>query len=137
LNRSHGIDHATDEWSAVTYIGNPENINSTYGLMDGSGTRLVECLREQGAPAFSAWLDWSTTYGLSETWPLLIGGVGLYHWMGVRFANNGLLRLANSAPGWCGVDDTLAEDQWIKWGPWAVIPVPLLLSFPSAELLEG
>jgi hypothetical protein len=136
LNRALSIEHATDEWSAVEYIGNPQHINSTYGLMDGSGARLVECLREQGAPAFTAWLDWETTYGLSQAWPLLVGGVGLYHWMGVRVADDGVLWIANSACGYGGVYNTLGQDQWDHYGPWAVISVPLLHSVPDIDVSE-
>jgi hypothetical protein len=130
LNRALYIDHATDEYSAVEYIGNPHNINSTYGLMDGSGGRLVQCLREQGAPAFNGWFDYDTAYALAQDWPLLIGGANWYHWVGVRGSGQGLLSLANSAPGWCGVDQELNSQQWYELGPFAVVAVPLLTAFP-------
>lgn len=130
INQSLSIDVATDEWSAVAYIGEPENINSEWGLMDASGARLVQCLREQGAPAFSAWLDWLSTYDLAVRMPLLIGGVNWYHWVGVRGADSGVLRLANSAPGWQGIDQVLGEDDWNGLGPFAVVAVPLLTRFP-------
>src|SRR5262252_4913385 len=106
LNGALYIDHATDEWSAVDYIGNPENINPEWGLMDGSGDRLVQCLREQGAPALNGWFDWHTAYQLALRWPLLIGGVGWNHWAGVRSASVNQLLLANPAPGWMGVNGT-------------------------------
>jgi len=130
LNRALAIDVATDEWAAVEYIGEPENINATWGLTDGSGTRLVECLREQGAPAFSSWPSWLATYQLATVMPLLIGGVAWNHWVGVRFGKNQRLHLANSALGWMGVTYDLSEAQWYDLGPFAVIPVPLLARFP-------
>ena len=129
LNRALGIDHATDEWSAVDYIGNPENINSTYGLMDGSGAVLASRLREQGAPALTAWPSWEETRNLAWNMPLLIGGVNWYHWVGVRCSLEDGLFLANSAEGYSGVYETLEEDQWIALGPFAVVAVPLLTSF--------
>jgi hypothetical protein len=130
LNRALAIDIATDEYSAVDYIGNPEHINSTYGLMDASGARLVTCLRQQGAPAFNFWPSWEEAYSLAERMPLLIGGVNWYHWVGVRVADNGYLMLANSAPGWMGVDQLLDSYQWLELGPFAAVAVPLLHSFP-------
>lgn len=131
LNRALWIDHAIDEFSAVEYIGEPQNINADYGLMDGSGARLAECLREQGAPAFTGWLDYWTTVQLATSMPLLIGGATWYHWVGVRGFDGMDLVLANSAPGWMGVEQVLSEAQWNKLGPFAVVAVPLLTQFPQ------
>lgn len=132
LNRALSIDHATEEWTAVEYIGTPQNINSTYGLMDGSGTRLVQCLREQGAPAFNGWLDWEYVHKLAQAMPLLLGGQGWYHWVGVCGTGSEYLVLANSAPGWMGVYDTLDVNQFELLGPFAVVAVPLLVHFPPS-----
>jgi hypothetical protein len=130
LNRALGIQHATDELGAVNYIGEPDNINSTYGLMDGSGTRLVQCLREQGAPALNGWWTWDQTYTMAGYMPLLIGGVGWNHWVGVRGSVGVNLDLANSAEGWQGITNLLSEGNWNELGPFAVVAVPLLRSFP-------
>lgn len=130
LNRALGIQTADSEWDAVNYIGTPTNINSAYGLMDGSGARLVECLREQGAPAFNFWPSWEQAYALATYMPLLAGGVGWNHWVGVRGVADGLLALANSAEGWASVYDTMGGPDWDRLGPFAVVAVPLLRSFP-------
>lgn len=136
LNRALGIDYATEEFEAADYIGYDHNINSTYGLMDASGQRLVECLREQGAPAFNAWLDYWWSCELAKNMPLLIGGVGWYHWVGVRGYADGVLQLANSAPGWMGVDQTIDEVQWEALGPFAVVAVPLLVHLPPIQTVQ-
>lgn len=133
-NRALSIDFATNEFTATDYIGDPEHINSTYGLMDASGTRLVQCLREQGAPAFTAWLDWDEAYHLAQNFPLLIGGAYWYHWVGVRYADGDLLFLANSAPGWMGVTQSMNSMQWYDLGPFAVVAIPLLLKFPPTPV---
>lgn len=125
LNRSVAIDVATDEWSSVAYIGQPEHINSTWGLMDASGSRLAYCLTEQGAPAFTGWLAFWETYRLAQIMPLLIGGQRWYHWSGVRFGEDSILYLANPAPGWMGIDDSMREDQFCNLGPFAIVAVPL------------
>ena len=130
LNRALGIQFATDEYSAINYIGDPQNINSTYGLMDGSGSVLRDRLREQGAPAFCWWPSWEQLYNISEFAPSLIGGVGWYHWVGVRRAEEGSLWIANSAEGWMDVTVMLTEDNFDDLGPFAAVTVPLLTQFP-------
>jgi hypothetical protein len=130
MNLSLYIDVATDEWSAVDYIGTPSNINSEWGLMDGSGSRLAACLTEQGAPAFTGWLDFATTYALATRMPLLIGGQAWYHWVGVRGIEGNDLAIVNSAPGWMGIYDTLGEANFGALGPFAVVAVPVYSQFP-------
>jgi hypothetical protein len=130
MNRAIGIDIATTEWDAVAYIGNPTNINSTYGLMDASGAQLVECLRMNGAPAFTSWASWSNALNWASKWPLLIGGVEWNHWVGVRYSTLDHLVLANSAPGWMGIHEVLLESDWYNLEPFAVVAVPLLRNLP-------
>lgn len=130
LNRALAIDYATDEYSAIDYIGQPDNINSWYGLMDGSGTRLAECLGEQGAPSFCLWPSWYQVLQLARLMPLLIGGVAWNHWVGVRYGDQ-VLYLANSAPGWMGVGNVLDSASWTALGPFAAVAVPLQRPLPS------
>jgi hypothetical protein len=130
MNRALGIQYATDELGAVNYIGEPDNINSMYGLMDASGSRLRDCLREQGAPAFCCWPTWDQVLYFAAIAPLLIGGVHWNHWVGVRSTDGGVLYLANSAAGWHDVYVTMTSNQFETEGPFAAVPVPLLQSFP-------
>ena len=130
LNRAMQIDVARDEYAAVDYIGQTEHINETYGLMDGSGARLVQCLREQGVAAVNGWWTWDETANLASHMGLLIGGVAWYHWVGVRRYNGYALEIANSAPGWMGITDTLTESDWVTLGPFAVVAAPLHVAFP-------
>jgi len=130
LNRALQIDNATDEWSAVDYIGNPENINATYGLMDGSGSVLAARLGEQGAPSVCLWPTWHQVLELARLMPLLAGGVAWNHWVGVRSTSGGVLYLANSAMGWCGIGDELVASDWTNLGPFAVVAVPLQRDLP-------
>lgn len=130
LHRAMGIQIAQDEYSAIEYIGDPDNINSVYGLMDASGGRLRECLREQGVAAANGWWTWDQAVGLSTHMGLLIGGVNWNHWVGVRGWDGSSLQLANSAEGWMGVYSTLSAGQWNALGPFAVVAAPLHVAFP-------
>lgn len=131
LNRAMGIQHATDERSSVDYIGNPDHINATYGLMDGSGGRLVQCLREQGVAAVNGWWTFEQVAQLAQHMGLLAGGVSWYHWIGIRSYNGSELAIANSAPGWMGIYDVLDSDDWLSLGPFAVVAAPLKVGFPA------
>lgn len=130
LNRALGIAYATDELSAADYIGIPQNINSTYGLMDASGARLGQCLTEQGAPSFCLWPTWDQLVQLAWVMPLLIGGVAWNHWVGVRYSD-AVLYLANSAPGWGEVSDIMDSSSFARLGPFAAVAVPLQRPLPS------
>lgn len=133
LNRAMGIDRGTDEWSAVELIGKPENINASYGLMDGSGGRLAQLLREDRGAAWTAWVGWSDICGLVVDHAVLLGGASWYHWIGVRdFASEGL-SIANSAPGWKGIYQTLNEQQFLALGPFASVVVPVHWEFPPSD----
>jgi hypothetical protein len=137
MNRALGIDVANDEWSAVSYIGTTANINAMYGLMDASGARLRECLREQGAPSFICWPSWSQLYAFAEHDAVLIGGVGWNHWVACRYvevpgeSHDNAICIANSAPGWMGVSDWLREEDFYRLGPFAAVVVPLYRAFPQ------
>lgn len=130
LNRAMGIQIAQDEYAAVDYIGDPDNINSIYGLMDASGGRLRDCLREQGVAAVNGWWTWDQAAQLATAMGLLIGGVGWNHWVGVRGFDGVQLQLANSAQGWMGVYTALSAAQWSALGPFAVVCAPLHVAFP-------
>jgi hypothetical protein len=130
LNRAMGIQLAQDEYAAVDYIGDPQNINSTYGLMDASGGRLRDCLREQGVAAVNGWWTWDQAAQLATGMGLLIGGVGWNHWVGVRKFDGVQLQIANSAQGWMGVYTTLSAGQWNSLGPFAVVAAPRHVAFP-------
>jgi hypothetical protein len=63
--------------------------------------------------------------------PVAVGGRAWYHWSGVRGydAANELLLLANPAPGWQGVGQTMSRGQFNQWGPFNAVR----LTHPAAE----
>lgn len=122
LERALGLNPYADEWSAVAEIGQPENINPTYGLMDGSGAQLRRVLNQYGQNSSQAWLSFDTAYAYYSQTPGMMSGGAIYHWVGVRgITGDGQLWVANSAPGYCGVYDTLSREQFNTWGPWSCV----------------
>lgn len=61
--------------------------------------------------------------------PVCIGGRGWYHWTGVRGIADGRLLLANPAPGWKGVSQSLTREQFEYLGSFSLVRV----QHPAAE----
>lgn len=122
MERATGVNPNASEQSAVAEIGQPQNINPTYGLMDGSGAQLQRVLLEgYGVPSSQAWLSFDTAYAYySQTAGMMSGGAW-YHWVGVRGVSDGLLWIANSAEGYKGVYSTLTREQFNALGPFSCV----------------
>ena len=103
-------------------IGYPQNINATYGLMDGSGVQLQAVLEDKyDQPAEQRWLTFDQAYAIAGQSPGCLGGSAWYHWVAVRGVSGPNLWIANSAPGWQGIWDYLSRDQFNSLGPFALV----------------
>ena len=121
LLRATQVDPGMDEWSAVGLIGQPQNINPTYGLMDGSGAQLQRVLRDYGVPSEQGWLTYDTAWATYSQVPGMMSGGAWYHWVGVRGTVNGNLWVANSAPGYKSVWDVVTREDFARLGPFSCI----------------
>ena len=126
VERAVGAGRSDDIYAnreAVTYhVGYKENVNPSYGLMDGSGAQLQRVLLEHaGLRTQQAWLSWDEAYSIYSHTLGLMSGAGLYHWVGVAGVQGDSLHLANSACGYKGVYSTLSRAQWDQWGGWSCI----------------
>lgn len=122
LERATQVNPGADEWSAVAEIGQPENINPTYGLMDGSGAQLQRVLIDiYGVPTSHAWLSYDTAWTIYSQVPGMMSGGAWYHWSAVRGTVDGNLWLANSAPGYQSVWDVLTRDDFNRLGPFSCV----------------
>jgi len=122
IERATQVNPGANEWSAVDEIGSPQNINSTYGLMDGSGAQLQRVLRDSyGLPSSQAWLNFDSAYATYGQTAGMMSGGSWYHWVAVRGITGSQLWIANSAPGYKGVYDTLSRDQFNSLGPFSCV----------------
>ena len=110
-----------NESSAADLIGQPHNINATYGLMDGSGAQLRRVLAEHGVNTSQCWLSFDQAYTIYATTPGCMSGGAWYHWVAVRGVSGADLRIANSAPGYKGVYSTLTREQFNALGPFSCV----------------
>ena len=122
------IERATMEYegateaSATAQIGVPQNINPTYGLMDGSGAQLQRVLVDDyGVNSEQNWVTFDQAYAIAGQSCGMLGGSNWYHWVGVRGVQGNNLWIANSAPGWYGVYDTLTREQFNSLGPFSLV----------------
>ena len=126
VERGSGAPRSDDIYAnreQVVYdIGYRENINATYGLMDGTGVQLRRVLRESaGLHTEHGWLDFDTAYDkYSQTFGLG-SGAQFYHWVAFRGVRGSNLWIGNSGPGYRGVWDELSREDFIRLGPWSCI----------------
>ena len=123
LERSLGVNPAASESSAIDEIGYPQNINATYGLMDGSGAQLQRVLADYGVATSQGWLTFDTVYAIAQQAPGCMSGGAWYHWVAIRGVDSSNIWIANSAPGYKGVYDTLTREQFNALGPFSVVYV--------------
>lgn len=130
LLRAYGAGFNADDIyasrEATTHaIGYTHNVNSTYGLMDGSGSQLRRVLMEQGGlDTRQGWISFDQAYAIfSHGKGGAMSGGSWYHWVGVRGVDGPNLWIANSAPGYMGVWDILSRDDFNRLGPFSVVAV--------------
>jgi hypothetical protein len=117
-----------ENWLEPTMIA--EGVMSRdLGLLDASGAGLAAFVRrhygEYGYTAENvASVSYEDVVREAGLYPLLIGGRAWNHWSGVRGydAGQGLL-LANPAPGWKGIGQTLTRQQFTALGPFSMVRV--------------
>jgi hypothetical protein len=123
VGSSRGDDVYANRENVTYAIGYPHNINGSYGLMDGSGAQLQRVLLEQtGRNSLQSYLGFDDVYELANAGtPALMSGAAWYHWVGVRGVQGSNLWIANSAPGYKGVFDTLSRYDFDRLGGFSVV----------------
>lgn len=122
------IGFAVSEQDVIAGLG-PERISPTLGLLDASGAGLVSYLAEQGIGAANdADASWDDLMAAAGFQPMVMGGRGWNHWVGVRMGSiaaggSGVptLALMNPSPGWMGINQTLTEATIAGLGPFAAV----------------
>jgi hypothetical protein len=119
--RATGLAPGHTRPQAVLEIGLPENINPTYGLMDGSGAQLQRVLRDYGQESQQGWLSFDEVYELASRGPGMMSGQAWYHWVGVRGVVGYDLWIANSAEGYQGIYEVLDRADFSRLGPFSCV----------------
>jgi hypothetical protein len=120
----------TDGWMERTMIEDGV-MSKGQGLLDASGAGLAAWLTEQykefGYYANNTnpitWDMLVPEIAPRSPYPILLGGRAWNHWSGLYGydASAGTLLLANPAPGWHGVGQTMSRAQWNTQGPFSIV----------------
>lgn len=119
--RSAGIDPDSTRDQVVYAIGYTENINPAYGLMDSSGSALRAVLDSYGQPTEHGWLSFDEVYARAQETTGMMSGAAWYHWVALRGVQGDAIWIANSAPGYRGIYDTLTRAQFEALGGFSVV----------------
>lgn len=107
---------------AANVIGYPNCVNETYGLMNAQC--LIDAFATFGLVAVQAWVTFDQAYVICGSHTGVINPLGMYHFMGIRGVGTSSLWVANSARGYCGIDESITRDQFNALGPVQVIYLP-------------
>lgn len=116
------VGRPTSEQQAVSLLHG--RIDNKVGLYDRTGRGICDALSTIGVQAVPRAVDWADVTMLADgNQPIMMGGVGWYHWSGLRWykSDAGLLMLANPAPGWKLVYQTMDRRQFIALGAWNTV----------------
>jgi len=119
--RSTGLNPNSNRTDVVYEIGYTNNINPTYGLMDGSGSQLRRVLSDYGQSSKQGWLDFDSVYAIAELTTGLMSGAAWYHWVALRGIQGSNIWIANSAPGYKGIWDVLSRSDFERLGGFSVV----------------
>jgi len=111
----------SDRYLTTMEIGYTQNINGTYGLMDRSGSQLRRVLGDYGLPSEQDYLDFDTVYALASRTTGMMSGEAWYHWVALRGTSGSNLWIANSAPGYKGVESILSRYDFDRLGGFSVV----------------
>ena len=106
----------------------PRYVTPAAGLLDARGYGIAETVKahlpepwRERVRVFES-IAWDEARALAGRGPLAIGGRAWNHWSAVRRPNpDGTLALANPAPNWQGVGDTMDRAEWDRFGPWSAV----------------
>jgi len=130
-----------DDWLEQSMIA-AGVANPSVGLCDASGAGLARWVNTEYGE-FGYWAENLNPVGFDQLaeeaatlkHPIMAGGRAFYHWVGVRGydPDSDRLLLANPAPGWMGVDQTMTRGQFANLGSFSMVR----LTHPEAEAEPG
>lgn len=119
------LDPAMDQYEArytVGYLmGYPNCVNETYGCMSTDCVKNI--FEAYGLLAENSYVTFDQAYAIAGQTTGTINPNGMYHFMAIRGRTGSDLWVANSAPGYRGVYDSLTRSQFNSLGPVEIVAI--------------
>ena len=115
-----------NEWTAVDElrrICGDRAVSPEYGLAFADMHQMERMYQAQGLETIR-WQEtsfWGIAGGVAGQYPGQMNGARWYHHAGLRGFDGSDLVLANPAPNWKGVGQTMDPAEWSTWGPWRIL----------------
>jgi hypothetical protein len=119
--RATGVAPNHTRAAGLNEIGFPNNVNETFGLMDGSGSQLRRVYGTYGLESTQAWMHFDDVYAAAGQTTGQMSGGAWYHWVAIRGRDGDNLWIANSAPGYKNVGESLSRNDFNRLGPFSVV----------------
>jgi hypothetical protein len=119
--RASGVAPNHTRTQGLSEIGYPQNVNETYGLMDGSGSQLRRVYSQYGLDSTQGWLHFDDVYAAAGQTTGQMSGGAWYHWVAIRGRDGDNLWIANSAAGYKNVRESLSRADFNRLGPMSVV----------------
>jgi hypothetical protein len=120
LLRATGLDPYSTREKVAYELGYPSCVDEYSGLKDT--TCMVRVLEAYGVQAEIEWVDWARAVEIAASTAFIVDSTTMYHFMGGRGLTDwGGLWVANSAPGYKGVWDTVSSAQFALLAPWKFV----------------
>lgn len=117
--RASGLNPDSNREWVVGELGYPQCINADVGLAD---TQCAVNLLSRYAEARQEWVGWDRACELCNETTGLLNSTTWQHFVAIRGTREGGLWVANSAPGYRGITDTIDAGQFAAWaGSWQIV----------------
>jgi hypothetical protein len=115
-----GLDPNSTREKVAGEIGYPNCVNEAVGLAD---TRcLIRVFESYGVEARQEWVSWERAYELASTTAGVLNSTMWYHFVAIRGVQGDAIWIANSAPGYDGIYETINRAQFQAWaGSWQAV----------------
>ena len=116
-----GLDPNSTREKVAGEIGYPSCVNEQVGLADTQC--VVRVFESYGVQAKQEWIDWARAQELCGTTTGVLNSTRWYHFVSIRgLTGDGRLWIANSAPGYDGIDEAIDQGQFEAWsGTWQAV----------------
>lgn len=82
---------------------------------------MIDAFLSYGLSSRQVWVTYDEAYAIMENTTGVINPMGMYHFMAMRGVGPDYLWVANSAPGYRGIENSMTRSQFNSLGPVQII----------------